>query len=580
MDAAGLIIGIPGLIRTCVHGYRFVCEMIDLDKNVAVLRLRYRIEESRLVLWGRYWGVLMPGDDSKVQSSAQSLDDLLEIPGIEALIMDILQQILVLLQETQRMSQKYDSTRAQNQSLTTAPSRDGAPSTAGQVSVQVQIQTRTNKHSTSAKLRWALKDKSTFESVLASLTSLNDGLDKLLPRHERIKLGRALVGEVLSEEGIAPGGEGSDTLAIAFDRVDNENEKEPPRKKAQEARMMNYHSLEHYQRLELDEDSTNSDQGFEDLSVEEDAETEEEQEPPSSMQLSLEWFINLTGQKNGFSMETLRRPTSIEAAAGGSSEDDLQTAKTKRDSQPGECTPVLLDSTAVINEHEHAGESQPTIFREEPVFVEWRSYEHTIAQEQLQMALDARREQLSRFFCHEPKEDSHYVMQCLGFVLFDKTAIGLVFSPPPNFGGPPISLNEMIRADFESPSAVAPDLEDRIRLAKKLSTALYQLQCAGWLHRKISSYNIMFFPVANPSSEGGDNLNLSQPFLTGWQTARYDDQVFKQHSEGTEVWRRNPFLQQELPYIHPSRPAARTRFKRSFDVYSMGVVLAEIAFWE
>ncbi|KAI4158216.1 MAG: hypothetical protein LQ342_007663 [Letrouitia transgressa] len=221
MDAAGLVVGIPGLIQTCVHGYRFVCEMIDLDRNAYPLHLRYRIEESRLTLWGRFWGLLMPGDETTSQSSSQSLDDLLEIPGIEALVTDILNHILVLLRETQEMSKKYERGHAHDQS-----SANG-----------LQTQSKMEKHSTSTKLRWALKDKTAFISVLDSLTSLNDGLDKLLPRQGRVKLSRALVGEVLSEEGLTPGSDGSDTLAVAFNAADTGFERASPRREVKEAQM-------------------------------------------------------------------------------------------------------------------------------------------------------------------------------------------------------------------------------------------------------------------------------------------------------------------------------------------------------
>ena len=135
-----------------------------------------------------------------------------------------------------------------------------------------------------------------------------------------------------------------------------------------------------------------------------------------------------------------------------------------------------------------------------------------------------------------------------------------------------------MRDDFESESAIVPDLDDRFGLAEKLSTALYQLQCSGWLHRKISSHNVVFFPITMENGE--QRIILSQPRLIGWQTARYDDQIYAQHSEYTSVWRKNKWLPEELPYIHPARPAARVRFKRSFDVYALGIVLAEIAFWE
>lgn len=194
------------------------------------------------------------------------------------------------------------------------------------------------------------------------------------------------------------------------------------------------------------------------------------------------------------------------------------------------------------------------------------------------MAPDARREQVSRLFRREAKDDNHAVMQCLGFVLPDKSKMGLVFRPPANQAGPPLSPHEMMRNDFESATAIVPELEERLALAKKLSTAWYQLQCSGWLHRQISSHNVVFFPTLAETE--GEAVALSHPKLVGWQTARYDDQTLNENTEGMNIWRKTRWKPAEVRYVHPSRPAARTRFKRSFDVYSLGIVLAEITLWE
>ena len=71
----------------------------------------------------------------------------------------------------------------------------------------------------------------------------------------------------------------------------------------------------------------------------------------------------------------------------------------------------------------------------------------------------------------------------------------------------------------------------KFKLARSLAVALYQLQCAGWVHRKISSYNVIFF-----RNRTTNELNLDQPFLVGWHYSRPDDQrrIFpsEQGSEG------------------------------------------------
>jgi hypothetical protein len=542
----GLALGIPGLIQTCVHGYRFVCVMIDLDKTAAVMRLRYRIEESRMILWGRFWGLLDPEDYTKIKDGTQNFDDLLEIPGIKALVNDILKQVLVSLEEVQKLSRKYSAVEPQ------VPTTNGAPVKAKPES----------KLSAISKLKWGIKDKASFEATLASLTSLNDGLEQLLPRSQRTALEQALVGEVLAEERIKPGDGESKKLAAAFEGKDVEVQDEPPRKteQDQQAQMISHLSIRDHSFDDYDKATGSEPDEFDDVEEDEQGVEDQEEEkidessPAASMQLPMEWFVNMVGKGDGFSMESIRLPPGFE---------------------PG----VRYKKEPSDNEH-LADENTNNVadFIEETVFVEWRNYDNSALDAQLQMALDVRREEVSRFFRRKGKDNDHSVMQCLGFVQPEKSKMGLVFRPPADQPGPPISLYDMMRVDFESPNTIVPDLEERLALARKLSTALYQLQCSGWLHRQISSHNVVFFPTL--TEKGQITFSLSHPKLVGWQTARYDDQVFHQHSEGTSVWRKNEWKPMVLPYIHPSRPAARTRFKRSFDVYSLGIVLAEIAFWE
>ena len=597
-DAAGLVLGIPGLVQACVHAYRFIGVMMDLDKSVIVLRLKYRIEESRLILWGRFWGLIETGKTMIVTKSAQNLDDLLDIAGVQDLIIDILKQVLGLLGRTGKMSEKYeDKDRTMGEDSEKTTSETGPAETKPE-----HFWTRLKKHGATARFRWALKDKSDFESVLIDLTSLNDGLDKLLPRQDRVKMERAIVGEVLSEENIIPGTEQSDAVMTAFDRTEATNEKMKVDKKSQEARMISHHLLKKHSSSGSSSSSMKSGEENEAAWEESDRETlyrqetqlskqygghsersvydrdetgKNDQDVSLSMQLPLDWFEHLERHTDGFSMTKVRLPSEFEPGKQTRVQDVDPAATNGKGNQASD----IQSGSSTMSEAKDGHEKRAS---EETVFVEWRTYEHTIADEELQMALNARREKLSRLFRNESKADSHYVMQCLGFVLYDETTMGLVFRPPPNWSGPPISLNQILLNSYKSLSAVAPDLEIRVQLAKRLCLALYQLQCAGWLHRKISSHNILFFPaVSGPNgSDSSANVNLMEPFLVGWQTARYDDQVYQEHSEGVRVWRRNPFLEKELPYIHPSRPAAKLRFRRSFDVYALGIVLAEIAFWE
>ena len=77
-----------------------------------------------------------------------------------------------------------------------------------------------------------------------------------------------------------------------------------------------------------------------------------------------------------------------------------------------------------------------------------------------------------------------------------------------------------------------------------------------------------------------NDLNFNNPYLVGWQYSRPDDQRGIYPSE-----RQSPGIADLDMYIHRRRLLIDTqnplpRYRKSFDIYSLGIVLIEIAFWE
>lgn len=128
---------------------------------------------------------------------------------------------------------------------------------------------------------------------------------------------------------------------------------------------------------------------------------------------------------------------------------------------------------------------------------------------------------------------------------------------------------------FHRPDCL-PSLTDRMRLAQKLASALYLFHTAGWLHKAISSHNIVFFtPKATMSMGRGKPVNLlERPFIIGFDYSRLEE-----NSEGSEKPPSNPA--QDI-YRHPKAqyPASLSNpFKAIYDIYSLGVVFMELAYW-
>ena len=97
-----------------------------------------------------------------------------------------------------------------------------------------------------------------------------------------------------------------------------------------------------------------------------------------------------------------------------------------------------------------------------------------------------------------------------------------------------------------------------------------------WLHRNLSSHQVVFF-----HDKGTGGLRLDEPYLIGFQYSRPDDNLRGKgdHFGTSEGIDRNKNLP-EL-YLPPELSKKKQRrYRRSDDVYSMGIILFEAALWE
>ncbi|KAM3424869.1 hypothetical protein BST61_g6846 [Cercospora zeina] len=96
-------------------------------------------------------------------------------------------------------------------------------------------------------------------------------------------------------------------------------------------------------------------------------------------------------------------------------------------------------------------------------------------------------------------------------------------------------------------------LHSRLGIACKLAEAVLQLHTAGWLHKSIRSDNVVFL-VDSPDIAESDGLG--KPYLM------------------------EASLRSDL-YRHPDkRGSVATGYRKRFDLFALGCVLAELALWE
>ena len=106
----------------------------------------------------------------------------------------------------------------------------------------------------------------------------------------------------------------------------------------------------------------------------------------------------------------------------------------------------------------------------------------------------------------------------------------------------------------------------RFRTAEFLAQTLAMLHIDRWLHKNISSHSLVFF-----KAKENKTLMKSMPYLVDFEYSRPDSGSTLRLYDG--IYERDIYRHPEIQDI--SRPS----FSRLHDIYSLGVVLLEIAVW-
>lgn len=260
-----------------------------------------------------------------------------------------------------------------------------------------------------------------------------------------------------------------------------------------------------------------------------------------------------------------------------------------------------------------------------PVWVEWKSYDLT-AEDTVPDETKRRTAALAELLSI-PKPADFCTPQCLGF-LDGRTwnlgySYGWVFELPVDTAEDvgPVSLFELLEKGGKAPS-----ISSRVKMAEKLASCVLYMHTVSWLHKGIRSDNVLFLPSSisvcqiTPSycllsflmptvfvswlsvsiyhlqvylnlyfhrptkvsvvhADLTNQINqaspsLSTPTLSGFEYARPESSSTTKRSDPSLKWDiyRWPSIQRAEPTERNSR--------KTYDVYSLGLVLLEIAHWK
>lgn len=147
----------------------------------------------------------------------------------------------------------------------------------------------------------------------------------------------------------------------------------------------------------------------------------------------------------------------------------------------------------------------------------------------------------------------------------------------------PVTLQDFFPRDGNTLSELKePLLSERFKLAHALSSGVHALHSAGWLHKELSSRNVVFLYRTSGSDDPEPQIQISEPYIVGFGYARPDTEeavsLAGSSGGGLDLYR-HPLLR-GMGQGTEEEGQSIPRFQRKFDVYSLGLILLEIGLWD
>ncbi|KAF8242033.1 hypothetical protein K440DRAFT_619978 [Wilcoxina mikolae CBS 423.85] len=194
-----------------------------------------------------------------------------------------------------------------------------------------------------------------------------------------------------------------------------------------------------------------------------------------------------------------------------------------------------------------------------PALIEWITYSPHWDEK-----LYSRVPKIARLFSNSTwTERGLRVLQCKGYYRDEtKKRFGLVYEIP-KLDPKPITLRELIKNTNNLSDR--PSLGNQFELARKIVQCVLEVHKVGWVHKSLSSYNIIFLPNTSP-----EPIPVTLPYLIGFNHSREDKrQIF---TEGLVD-------ENQRQYHHPEYLQNDHGFRPKHDYYSVGLILLEIGMW-
>lgn len=210
------------------------------------------------------------------------------------------------------------------------------------------------------------------------------------------------------------------------------------------------------------------------------------------------------------------------------------------------------------------------------VWIEWKRYATSLVDQRhntwvMHEDTKDRIQKLALLLKKDGKPDEFCTVHCLGYFDYRKNDrfaepyVGLVYEKPDRCKGDavPVSLLHL----FTMHGYSKPSLTARTHLAHRLASCLGYLHVVNWLHKGFRSDNVVMFP------DQTGTLHIAASRLSGFEYSRPDIS-----GASTSV---APVRAEWEIYRHPDYQGVKPpSARKTYDIYSLGIVLIEIALWQ
>ncbi|PVI04882.1 hypothetical protein DM02DRAFT_517809 [Periconia macrospinosa] len=565
----------------CIQGYELITDAKHMPSDCQYLRVRLKTEQYRLLDW------------AEIVRLDETDDNLLISNSSKGLLLDVLDQQRRLINQFGRLDDKYRKlarpllvdyeegnnnqlpdppaykTEEENRSVQRADSDFRSRFPQSHVLLKKSLQWAKQSTGYPKRLKWATFDKAKMENLALKLASFNDFMQNMLNTQQ---LENLVVKQTRTEYQIMQLNSTINNLVQLFKSTNLQDTRKdagsPSRRRSKQL--------------------TSPIQAYMQARGLDDASEEEEKDPlthPNLAALAQFKALNSAIQDPSIFTDEFTSAIGVRRTASETLNVELNRSHIHL------LDPPTLDHDSEPSENSQRAEAyyHPPHSRKLSVWIEWKTYEPAAPFHSNGAGGDPdpkileRVKALAALLKENNATNQFRAPHCLGYFRDastlhngdDNCRFGLVFEKPQTVHSStrPRSLHTLLTT---YPTSI-PSLTSRIILMRRLAETLERLHAVNWLHKGLRSANILFFTDGDTL----DDIDFADPYVSGFDYSR--------PSMSDDMTEKPPENAAEDIYRHPNCQGAGGRdvvvsttstFKKSYDIYALGVLFVEIAYWK